>query len=60
MAILMTNYSKIIKNYDKNLLKTMAVLLPITAMCYYKLRQLYHKSRKTFITNYDKKLLQIT
>ena len=53
MAILITNYCKIIINYDKNLLQITIVLLQITTAGYYKLQQ-------KFITNYDKKLLQIT
>ena len=53
MAILITNYCKIIANYDKNLLQITAVLLQITTVGYYKLRQ-------KLITNYNKELLQIT
>ena len=60
MTILITNYCKIIKNYDKNLLQITAVSLQITTVSYYKLRRLYYRSRQKFITNYDKKLLQIT
>ena len=45
MAILITNYCKIITNCDKNLLQITAALLQITAKIYYKLLQ-------EIITNY--------
>ena len=53
MKILIAHYWKFITNYDKKLLQITAVLLQITTVGYYKLRQ-------KFITNYDKKLLEIT
>ena len=39
MTILITNYCKIIKSSDKNLLRITAALLQITAKIYYKLLQ---------------------
>ena len=39
MTILITNYCKIITNYDEKLSQITAVLLQITTAGYYKLRQ---------------------
>ena len=56
MTILITNFCKIITNYDSELLQITGTLLKITTKIYYKLRQVLLHITAVFsvITNYGK------
>ena len=57
MTILITNYCKIITDYNKKLLQITGVLLQITTVGYYQIlkitAKIYYKLRKTVIANYS-------